>query len=459
MLIEAGSNLSVLSLGKCSDQMRQGLASLGVAWSDGSDLADADVVLVHYWNTPAMQRFVRSAHPPARVVVWLMVEGGTRPNVITPELAAFADVLMATSSSTLSLPYVKERSALYIPPPVDLASFWPRPPIKETPFRVGYLGTVDFVKMHPDYVAMSAAVPDEDVRFCVWGFGNAYAALKGEAARLKQEHRFQFHGTTEDAAAAAFASMHVYGYPLCEDSYGTCDRSMQEAMAMALPSVVLDRPGLRDLAIDGVTALVARSAQDYAAAIMQLKRDPDLRMRLGRSAQDHVRLRFEPGSIMGRLCRTLTDALSMPKRARKALDAGLPITGARLFVASLGHLAGEYARNLCSFEGRRANEGELIDDEQAIAAATPGLCNPGAGGILSYRAAYPGDPVLRFWSGLIFSHQGRHAVALAEFLAALQLGVPKKRLEPHLAPAGRHCGLSDGAIADYASQEAGAVLP
>jgi hypothetical protein len=295
--------------------------------------------------------------------------------------------------------------------------------------------------MHPDYVAMSAAVPDEEILFDVWGPGGAYATLRAEAAQLGQKHRFRFHGPTENVAAA-FARMHVYGYPLCEDNYGTNDRTMQEAMAMCLACVVIDRPGLRDLAIDGVTALVAKSARDYASALMRLKHDRALRWWLGQSAADHVRSHFDPDITTSRLCKTLDDALSLPKRDRRALDAGMPITGARLFVASLGTLAGEYARSLRSIENQDAVDGKVLDDEEAIAAATHGLCNPGAGGIFAYRAAYPADPVLRFWCGLIFSRQGRHAVALAEFLAALRLGLSRERLQPYVTTEARQCRLT-----------------
>jgi glycosyltransferase involved in cell wall biosynthesis len=443
-LINAGARQSVLSLAEGSTKVRQRLSSLGVSTFDRSDLAEADVVLVYFWNTPAMHRFLRAPHPPMRVVVWLLVEGGTRPHVVTPELAAFADTFLTMSSSSLELPQVKSRRGIYLPSLIDFSEFTPRHPVKETPFIVGYLGTVDFCKMHPDYVAMSAAVPDEEISFDVWGPGGAYSTLRAEAARLGQEHRFRFHGPTQNTAAA-FASMHVCGYPLCEDNYGTNDRAIQEAMSMCLPCVVIDRPGLRDLAIDGVTALVAKSARDYTSALMHLKHDRGLRWRLGQSAADHVRLQFDPVMSINRLCKTLEDALSLPKRDRRALDGGAPITGARLFVASLGSLAGEYARSLRSIENGDAVDGKVLDDEDAIAAATRGLCNPGAGGVLAYRAAYPDDPVLRFWCGLIFSRQGRHAVALAEFLAALRFGLSRERLQPYVTTEARHCGLSDSA--------------
>src|SRR5262249_3650776 len=158
--------------------------------------------------------------------------------------------------------------------------------------------------------------------------------------------------------------------PLCEDNYGTNDRAVQEAMAMCLASVVIDRPGLRDLAINGVTALVAKSGPDYASALMQLKCNHELRWRLGQNAADHVRSHFDPRITMNRLCKALEDALSLPKRARRGLDPGLPITGARLFVTSLGGLAGEYARSLSSIENEDTIDGKVLDDEDAIATAT-----------------------------------------------------------------------------------------
>ena len=76
---------AVLSLGSSSGQVRQRLSSSGIAWSDGSALARADVVLVHFSNTPAMHCFFRSSDPPMRAVVWSTMKGGTRPQVITKE--------------------------------------------------------------------------------------------------------------------------------------------------------------------------------------------------------------------------------------------------------------------------------------------------------------------------------------------------------------------------------------
>jgi hypothetical protein len=151
---------------------------------------------------------------------------------------------------------------------------------------------------------------------------------------------------------------------------------------------------------------------------------------------------------MQRLYQMLVDTLSMPKRTRVRSERDFR-RGAGLFVASLGHFAGEFRRNLRSFEGDLNQEAHNIEDERAIATASNGMCNPGAGGVLNYRAVYPNDPVLRFWSGLIFLERGCHAVAVAELLAALRLGLPKSRVHPYLTVASRHCGLSQSGLARW----------
>lgn len=38
-------------------------------------------------------------------------------------------------------------------------------------FNVGYIGTVNFAKMHPRYIPMSAAITVPDIRFVVCGGG------------------------------------------------------------------------------------------------------------------------------------------------------------------------------------------------------------------------------------------------------------------------------------------------
>src|SRR5205085_2103443 len=57
-------------------------------------------------------------------------------------------------------------------------------------FTVGYVGTVDPVKLHPGFVALSAGVAVPEARFVVCGDGAARDALRRDAARRGLADRF-----------------------------------------------------------------------------------------------------------------------------------------------------------------------------------------------------------------------------------------------------------------------------
>lgn len=62
-----------------------------------------------------------------------------------------------------------------------------------------------------------------------------------------------------------------------------------EAMAVALPSVVVDAPGVTECHLDGCTGFIARrSAQDVAAKLIMLATDRPLRIRMGGEARKRV---------------------------------------------------------------------------------------------------------------------------------------------------------------------------
>ncbi len=59
-------------------------------------IEDADLVQVHFWNHPALTTLLRTLpFPPARVLLWSRVLGTRAPQVLTEEIATFADRLRA----------------------------------------------------------------------------------------------------------------------------------------------------------------------------------------------------------------------------------------------------------------------------------------------------------------------------------------------------------------------------
>jgi glycosyltransferase involved in cell wall biosynthesis len=423
-LIATGCSVSTLILGSRSDAAWVRFSDIGITLADPADLATADLVVLCFWNTPAVHSFIRAKHPPMRVALRPYVEGNLPPHVVTSEVAAFADVIWASASSTLDNRNVTALPRRLLQLPRDFSDFLPSLSYSRREFVAGYLGTVDFIKLHQHYVPMSAAA-GEDTVFELWGPGSAGPRIQSQAQAAGRGNDFRVMGTT-GKPVETLRRFDVFGYPLCADSYSANDATLQEAMAAGLPCVVLDHPGNRDLVSNGESALVTDSPEAYSNALGMLRRSPELRARIGANAAKSIR-QFYSSRSNDDLLDAVSEALSKPKRARQPHES--IVGGAKLFVLSLGEHAGAFRRSLGAL---RQEADYSSEDDEEIAASSPGLCNAGAGGLFNYRARYPEDPVLRYWTALVFARMGRPAVAFAEFQAARRNGLSQNVVGRHL---------------------------
>ena len=386
-----------------------------------AELSAADVVHLHFWNAPSVYELLESELPPMRLAIWSHVGGHSPPHVLTPELAQAAERLVVTGPWSLELGLDAE----LIGPAADIAPFLSRRPTPHDTFDVGYVGTVNFGKLHPGYVAMSARVRAPRARFVVAGSGDAFRTLAAQAEELGVRDRFELLGWVADVPSL-LARLDVLGYPLDERSTASGELILQEAMAAGVPPVVLSHGGAARMVRDGVTGLVVDGPDEYARAIDRLAGDPAERERLARGAREHARAEFSLPRMRARWDAVYRELLELPKRAPGPRLPGGP-AGAWRFVRSLGGSAPEFAAALTE-----TDEDRLLAAERTIAAAPYLLRSPDSGGILEYRLRYPDDAHLRLWSGLVWREQGRRALAAGEFAAALRLGLDEPRVHAYL---------------------------
>src|SRR5436853_2243041 len=172
--------------------------------------------------------------------------------------------------------------------------------------------------MHPDFVAMSAAVDVPGVRFQVYGAGRAVSTLAEQAEELDVADRFEFHGWVDDLGAA-LGSLDVLGYPLREDNYSATELVVQEAAYAGLPAVVLRHGGAARTVEHGRTGLIATDEHEYARCIERLYHSPELRRRLSDGAGNHARLAWAPDAIAARWRDVYGRLLAAPKTDRAPL--------------------------------------------------------------------------------------------------------------------------------------------
>ena len=391
----------------------------------------ADLVQLHYWNNPAFLDLLQLLLPAHRRILWFHMAGLFPPQVITSELVGCADIKVATASATLRLPALaaacQQDLAERIPGLADLTrveGFRARP---HAGLRAGYLGTTNFSKMHPDFVAMSASTTTRDLVFPVAGAGGGEVELQRQAEELGAAARFELLGFQENIRSV-LESLDLFAYPLCPDTYATGEISLQEAMAVGLPPVVFPYGGIPDLVEDGVTGRVVHSSEEYTGALDALARDPSERQRLGSAASRFIRSRFAPEHAAADFSRLYERAMDLPKRHQTTFAAGMPPS--RRFARMLGD-AGEPF--LCSMEA------DDRDAERRIASSTF-LLAQGEGGLFQFRNAHPEDPWFRYWVALVLAAKGRDEAAARERSEALRLGLPASRGLASASDAGTGAG-------------------
>jgi|GEM_PF-449736 len=393
----------------------------------------ADIVQIHFWNAPELYRILQGELPAVRILCWSHISGEFAPQVLTPELLRFCDALAASSTHTAELPifreYAKKKPSATILDSPDFSEFTVPKSTQDERFTVVYVGTVDFVKMHPDFVSMHAQADIPNLRVLVCGDGPAMPTLKRQAAETSPPNRFEFLGYQKDPAPT-LARAQIFGCPLATDNYATSELALQEAMYLGIPPLLLSRAGPARMIEHGVTGYLAKDKSDYTRKLEKLAASPKERAALGKKAARFARENWGAERSAHQMVTLYRQLLKNPKRKRKPLATGPSSRGVTAFLQSLGANAPQFRHSL---EGASLHgiAGEKAAD-RFIAASSAQLASASAGGVLHYRISYPSDPYLRYWSGLILAKQGRNALAAMEFRMALQLGFSPSRLQPHL---------------------------
>lgn len=420
-------------------------------------LAKADIVQISWWNNVDVGNLLQSPLPPMRLAGWFHVGGTAVPQVITPTLVDFFDIAIACSPYTYQCaafqslsPTVREQRTAMVYGATDFGRLTGLVRRKHSTFNVGYIGTVDFVKMHRDYVAMSAAVKIPEVRFVIGGIGGAQRTIEQEAAALGVSDRFVQLGYVEDVRNI-LEELDVYGYPLCEDTYAASEMNLQEAMFAGIPAVLFPYGGVKELVTHNESALLVSSAKEYTEAIEYLYNNPSERERIGNNAQRYA-AEFFGAENAGRDINKIYDRLlSKPKRERvwggsadELLSGSVRIgvediyfpqessSGAARFIASLGSEGTIFLESMKSKDLLVALKADL-----EIRNSSRSLW---IGGVASYKNAFLEDPWLVYWEALIQQKSGSLSDAAMSYTVAASKGLQNGRLCWFLSLAVRDLG-------------------
>ena len=257
---------------------------------------DADIVQLEWWNHPAMIKCLcSSALPPTRLLVWCHVSGLHSP-IIPTALISAVHRFVFTSSCSLAAKGVAELvpmlgDRLGVVSSCGGFAQLPAPPSRShEELALGYMGSLNFAKLHPRYAEFLAGVDIAGLKVRLIGDLTNQDELIRQSALLGKPGLFEFRGYVTDTVEE-LASINVLAYLLNPEHYGTTENALLEAMAMGVVPVVLDNSAERMIVDDRVTGLVVNTPSEFAAAIQWLAENPEERAVLGARAALSVRER------------------------------------------------------------------------------------------------------------------------------------------------------------------------
>jgi L-malate glycosyltransferase len=271
------SDHRILCLDSMNDKAFQRLTNLKVKFSDSDRwnwriaMDFSDIILVHWWDHPMLQNWIKSELPPCRLVFWC------HKNYPVPDaITKYPDRFIVTSP-------IQGSQYDCIKSTGNMERFLKLEKVQHEGFNVG---TVWSKKMD---ISQWISTSQEIIKVAP----NVRFTMLGDIVPMNM---FDFDnilwlGKVPDIFPY-LTEMDVFGYPLRPDHYGTSEIVLGEAMAAGLPVVCMDNPCERLIVKEGVTGFLCKTEQEYVENIEHLYHKPILRKWMGENAREAARVMY-----------------------------------------------------------------------------------------------------------------------------------------------------------------------
>ncbi len=415
----------IAAFGYTMDYVLEKIESLNIPYTDNvtheeliKKIPNFDIILIHQWNNPLLMDFlVRNKLPPCRLVMLGHNSGFDAPNIYTEKILMYPDIFVFTTALSYHcydvkiLPHLFSSSlggALEISIGRHLRkkifyNIWSTDGVEEYKdvevsrhkgFIIGYVGTVDYAKLHPDFLEMCKDIIDRDtiphVKFIVVG-GLKHKEIEAQANEMGIGDRFTFTGYVPKKTLKGYLeSFDVFGYPLAPYHYGTCDLVLQIAMASGVVPIVFDNAMEKLFVKHNKTGFIVKDKKGYIQAIINMYNNINWRKEIGKSAKIDAIKRFTLENLDNEWEKVFNEVLKYPKVSRKWDIDKKEITYKDIFLESLGHY-GEAFKFYCDPDDKRIKE----------LAHIPSWQTESKGSVHNYYHYFPDDPHLKKWSKLM----------------------------------------------------------
>lgn len=254
----------------------------------------ADMVVINWTHHPALVKLLADFPKiPIRSILWCHVSGNYYP-VIPVEFVKLFDQVMFATPYSLNLPQFRALGEDYIKEHFhvvyglnDLARFGNIDLNRHDYFQIGYIGTLGFCKLNPDFADYCSAINIPDVKFVMAGAANNDEQIINRYHHNGGENEICFLGQVKDVTNV-LENLDVFGYLLNPQHFGATENALLEAMAAGLPVVAINQCVEKYIIKDQETGLLVNTKDEYRQAIQYFYDNPKLAGEMGKRAREHT---------------------------------------------------------------------------------------------------------------------------------------------------------------------------
>jgi len=356
----------------------------------------SDIVMVEFWNHPFLFEFlINNDFPKCRVCFWSHISGLHPPYVFSEKLIDFSDKFVFSSPISYEAKEIKNllpaltSKLSHIWTTGNIEQFSNVTPIPHEEFNIGCMGTLDYSKLHPNFVNICSKINIPNVRFIIIGTGCDAEKIKQEVKHRGLEDKFLFTGIIQDVRPY-LAIIDVLGYPLNPKHFGTCEQVIGESISAGIIPIVMKNPAEEYILLQSLIKFVCNSEQEYIHTMELLYRERDHKKKIITFMQEQVVKLYDTNKMVLDWDNIFDKVITLNKRKRiwNISNDKIKTKGHTIFTESLGNYGQIFENN-------------NVDEIKKLYASNLQWYSMSKGSPKQYLESFPDDEILKKWVKLL----------------------------------------------------------